>query len=111
VTGHCAHYDSPGVIVSNHPAAVDEETKFDRADRSCAPAGGGCQNSIQPPYSTFDEAGFLKRGFIKGFLHCNLEPPWQFSSCGERLALKEGGEEHRLERVPSETMRRWPHRQ
>jgi hypothetical protein len=49
---------------------------------------------LQHPYSTFDESRSLKGGFFRGFLHCNLQPPGQFSSRGERLALEEGGEEH-----------------
>jgi hypothetical protein len=41
---------------------VDENTQIDRADRSCAPAGGGCQNSspAAPAAPTFDEARLPK---------------------------------------------------
>ena len=36
---------------------------------------------LQPPYSTFDDAGFLKLGFIKGFLHCNLDAAMAIFIC------------------------------
>jgi hypothetical protein len=85
--------------VFNRPAAFYEERSSTGPTDPAPPLAVVAKTVIwrlEPPYSTFDEAAGLKCGFIKGFLHCNLEPPGQFSSRGERLALQEGGEEHGL---------------